>query len=220
MYSNSLSYLVGSAQEKLANDIKRIDKSNNQKLSFQTRSSFNGSKCANNEKFSFKSISKDSLEDLLNLKYLKWSIRCSLILIFGTLFSFSIYKVVLYQTTCCNSTNNTNLTLTRSRIFNTRYPWLNQHTPIIYEIETVTFFDSNNDGIGDLSGIMLKLDYIQKSLFVNCILVKSIQNGFSFKYYNLQLSKIDSIDEKIGNLDDLKLLMSEARKRSIKVRIS
>jgi glycosidase len=96
---------------------------------------------------------------------------------------------------------------------------LNQNTPIIYEIETVTFYDGNNDGIGDLAGISLKLDYIQKSLFVNCILIKNIQNGFSFKYYNLQLSKIEGIDEKIGNFDDLKYLISEARRRSIKVNI-
>jgi uncharacterized lipoprotein YddW (UPF0748 family) len=35
----------------------------------------------------------------------------------------------------------------------------------------------------------------------------------------LQLSKIEGIDEKIGNFDDLKYLISEARRRSIKVNI-
>ncbi|MBN2089875.1 maltose alpha-D-glucosyltransferase [candidate division KSB1 bacterium] len=39
---------------------------------------------------------------------------------------------------------------------------------IFYEIDPRTFFDSNGDGIGDLQGILQKLDYI-KSLGANCI---------------------------------------------------
>jgi hypothetical protein len=209
MYSNSLSFLVGSAQDKLANDIKRADKT----------SAFRNS---NSKDIAFKSISKESFEDRFNLTYLRWSIKISLFLIFSTMFSFGIYKIVLYKNVCCSSGTNTTINgtiLLRNKLYNAKFPWLNQNTPIIYEIETVTFYDGNNDGIGDLAGISLKLDYIQKSLFVNCILIKNIQNGFSFKYYNLQLSKIEGIDEKIGNFDDLKYLISEARRRSIKVNI-
>jgi len=32
---------------------------------------------------------------------------------------------------------------------------------IIYEVHVKTFFDSNNDGIGDFNGLISKLDYLQ-----------------------------------------------------------
>lgn len=170
----------------------------------------NEEKSSCKKKFIFKSISKDDLSKTLNLKVVKWSIRLSLFIIFGTLFSLSIYKVVVFQRTCCN-----NSTSIRTRSMYPRSHFIN--TPVIYEIEPITFFDSNYDGIGDLNGIIQRLDYIQNNLFVNCIIIKNIQNSFSFKYYNLQLVKMNLIDEKIGTIEDLKNLVTEAHKRSIKV---
>lgn len=42
--------------------------------------------------------------------------------------------------------------------------WL--HTAVFYQVYPQTFYDSNGDGIGDLKGIIQKLDYI-KSLGVD-----------------------------------------------------
>jgi hypothetical protein len=60
------------------------------------------------------------------------------------MFSFGIYKIVLYKNVCCSSGTNTTINgtiLLRNKLYNAKFPWLNQNTPIIYEIETVTFYD-------------------------------------------------------------------------------
>jgi len=51
---------------------------------------------------------------------------------------------------------------------NTTRPWWKDAT--VYQIYPASFHDSNNDGIGDIPGIIQKLDYIQ-SLGVEVIWV-------------------------------------------------
>ena len=84
-----------------------------------------------------------------------------------------------------------------------------------YQIYIRSFFDSNNDGNGDLNGITAKLDYI-KDLGIDFIWICPFydspldDNGYDIRDYY-------KIHEMYGNMDDLKNLINEAHKRDIKV---
>jgi len=84
-----------------------------------------------------------------------------------------------------------------------------------YQIYPRSFYDSNNDGIGDLNGITEKLDYL-KNLGVTLIWVCPIfkspmdDNGYDISdYYD--------VNPEFGTKEDLEKLIAEAEKRGIKV---
>lgn len=83
-----------------------------------------------------------------------------------------------------------------------------------YEIFVRSFYDSNNDGIGDLNGITQKLDYI-KSLGYNGIWLTPINKAYSYHKYDV----IDyyAIDPEFGTMEDFENLILEAKKRGIKI---
>ena len=73
---------------------------------------------------------------------------------------------------------------------------------VVYQIYTKSFYDSNGDGIGDLRGIVQKLDYIQKLgatvIWLNPIYQSpDVDNGYDISDYQ-------SIDPRYGTLDDFK----------------
>lgn len=83
----------------------------------------------------------------------------------------------------------------------------------VYQIYPKSFYDSNNDGLGDLRGAAEKLDYI-KGLGVDYIWLTPFfispqkDNGYDVEdYYN--------IDARYGTMDDFEYLVSEAHKRDI-----
>ncbi|MGL5328519.1 MAG: alpha-glucosidase, partial [Peptostreptococcaceae bacterium] len=84
-----------------------------------------------------------------------------------------------------------------------------------YQIYPRSFMDSNNDGIGDLQGIIQKLDYI-KDLGVDviwiCPMYKSPNddNGYDISDYQ------DIMDE-FGNMSDFDELLNEVHKRDMKL---
>lgn len=86
---------------------------------------------------------------------------------------------------------------------------------VVYEIYPKSFYDSNGDGIGDLQGIIQKLDYI-KELGVDAIwltpIYKSpqIDNGYDISDYR-------DINPDFGTLDDFRQLLAEAHGRGIRV---
>lgn len=86
---------------------------------------------------------------------------------------------------------------------------------VIYQIYPRSFKDSNGDGIGDLKGVIQKLDYLKK-LGINVIWLSPIykspndDNGYDISNYR------DIMDE-FGTLADFDLLLSEAHKREIKI---
>lgn len=83
-----------------------------------------------------------------------------------------------------------------------------------YEIFVYSFYDSNNDGIGDLNGVTSKLDYIQEMGF-NGIWLMPIHPSPTYHKYDVK--DYYAIDEAYGTLDDFKNLVNEAHNRGIKV---
>lgn len=84
-----------------------------------------------------------------------------------------------------------------------------------YQIYPRTFMDSNQDGIGDLRGIISKLDYIEK-LGVNLLWICPFfaspmdDNGYDIKDYL-------SVDPSYGTNEDLMELLDKAHQKGIKV---
>ena len=86
---------------------------------------------------------------------------------------------------------------------------------IVYQIYPRSFNDSNGDGIGDIRGIIEKLDYL-KDLGINaiwlcpCYKSPNDDNGYDISDY------YDIMDE-FGTIDDMKELISETHRRGIKI---
>lgn len=83
-----------------------------------------------------------------------------------------------------------------------------------YEIFVRAFNDSDGDGIGDLKGVVEKLDYLE-DLGVKGIWLMPITKSPSYHGYDTE--DYYSIDEDYGTVNDLKELIKEANKRDIKV---
>ena len=96
-------------------------------------------------------------------------------------------------------------------------------TGVIYQIYPFTFADANGDGVGDLQGIIKKLDYLndgnpdsETSLGIDAIWLSPINkspmidNGYDVSdYYD--------ICDTFGTLEDFEILLEESHKRGIKV---
>ncbi|AOX43665.1 alpha-glucosidase [Spiroplasma sp. NBRC 100390] len=90
---------------------------------------------------------------------------------------------------------------------------INFQEAIVYEIHPQSFYDSNNDGVGDISGIIQKLDYLAM-LGVNYLWLNPIyfspqkDNGYDVADYK-------KINPLFGTMNDFERLISEAKKRNI-----
>jgi maltose alpha-D-glucosyltransferase/alpha-amylase len=91
--------------------------------------------------------------------------------------------------------------------------WAN--TAVFYQIYPQSFYDSNGDGIGDLKGIIQKLDYV-KSLGVDAIWINPFfESPFCDAGYDI--SDYYKVAPRYGTIDDAKKLFVEAHKRGLKV---
>lgn len=86
---------------------------------------------------------------------------------------------------------------------------------IIYQIYPLSFKDSNNDGYGDINGIISKLDYL-KDLGVGILWLSPIYAS-DFKDNGYDISDYYSINPKFGTMKDFDNLIKEADKRDIKI---
>jgi maltose alpha-D-glucosyltransferase/alpha-amylase len=88
---------------------------------------------------------------------------------------------------------------------------------IIYEAHVKSFFDSNNDGVGDFQGLTLKLDYLQ-GLGVTCIwLLPFFPSPLKDDGYDV--ADYLNIHPQYGTLDDFKAFVRATHERHIKVLI-
>ncbi len=89
------------------------------------------------------------------------------------------------------------------------------HDKVAYQIYPKSFKDSNGDGIGDLKGIIEKLDYL-KELGVDIVWLSPIyQSPFVDQGYDI--SDYYKIGEEFGTMEDFDLLLEEAKKRDISI---
>ena len=86
---------------------------------------------------------------------------------------------------------------------------------VIYQIYPKSFYDSNDDGIGDLCGIIEKLDYLEE-LGIDGIWLSPVcqspqdDNGYDISDYQ-------AIDPVFGTMEDMENLIAEAKKRNIRI---
>jgi len=98
------------------------------------------------------------------------------------------------------------------------WPWWK--TGVIYQIYPRSFADSNGDGIGDLRGVIDKLDYLNdgtpNSLGIDAIwfspFFPSPQADFGY-----DVADYTGIDPAYGTMDDFDCLLEEAHKRGIRI---
>ncbi len=83
-----------------------------------------------------------------------------------------------------------------------------------YEIFVYSFCDSNGDGIGDLQGVISKLDYLQ-NMGITGIWFMPIHPSTSYHKYNV--TDYYAIDPAYGTMEDFEQLMAECEKRDIHV---
>ena len=89
------------------------------------------------------------------------------------------------------------------------------HSAVIYQVYPRSFMDSNGDGIGDINGIISKLDYL-KDLGINAVWLGPVykspndDNGYDISDYR-------QIMDEFGTMEDMDRLIAEAKKRDIKI---
>lgn len=86
---------------------------------------------------------------------------------------------------------------------------------VVYQVYPRSFYDSNGDGIGDIRGIIQKLDYIS-ALGVDVIWLNPVyqspndDNGYDISDYR-------AIMEEFGTMEDMEELLREAKARGIRI---
>lgn len=89
------------------------------------------------------------------------------------------------------------------------------HSSVVYQVYPRSFYDTNGDGIGDIPGITKKLDYLS-DLGIDVIWLSPVyespmvDNGYDISDYQ-------AISSEFGSMADMRKLISEAKKRDIKI---
>ena len=86
---------------------------------------------------------------------------------------------------------------------------------VVYQIYPKSFQDSDGDGIGDIPGIISRLDYLKK-LGIDAIWLSPVyrspqdDNGYDISDYQ-------DIEPMFGTMEDMEQLLAEAKKRGIRI---
>ena len=86
---------------------------------------------------------------------------------------------------------------------------------VVYQIYPRSFYDTNGDGLGDIRGIISKLDYLQElgigMLWISPLYPSpNVDNGYDISNYC-------DIHPDFGTLEEMDELIAEAKKRDIKI---
>ncbi|MDZ4132224.1 MAG: alpha-amylase family glycosyl hydrolase, partial [Dethiobacteria bacterium] len=91
---------------------------------------------------------------------------------------------------------------------------------VFYQIYPRSFMDSNDDGIGDLAGIISHLDYLNdgttNSLGIDAIWFSPFFTSPDYDY-GYDIADFCAIDPRYGTISDFDHLLEEAHKRDIKI---
>ena len=98
---------------------------------------------------------------------------------------------------------------------NVEEPWLWWKHGVIYHIYPRSFMDSDGDGVGDIPGIISKLDYLANlgvdGIWLSPVFVSPmIDYGYDVKDYR-------RIDPVFGSMDDFRLLLEKAHEKGIRL---
>jgi len=88
---------------------------------------------------------------------------------------------------------------------------------VIYQVYPRSFQDSNNDGIGDLKGIINRIDYI-KSLGVDAIWISPFFQS-PMRDYGYDVSDYRAIDPIFGDIDDFDTMLASAHKLGLLIMV-
>lgn len=86
---------------------------------------------------------------------------------------------------------------------------------VCYQIWPASYKDSNDDGIGDIPGIIPTLDYL-KWLGVDIVWLSPMYQS-PLKDYGYDISDYEAIDERFGTMQDMDRLLAECHRRGIKL---
>ena len=86
---------------------------------------------------------------------------------------------------------------------------------IIYELHIKSFFDSNNDGIGDFAGLTQKLDYLQDLGVTAIWLLPFYPSPLRDDGYDI--AEYKDVNPSYGTMNDFKAFVREAHRRGLRV---
>src|ERR1700693_4355581 len=86
---------------------------------------------------------------------------------------------------------------------------------VIYQVNVKSFFDSNDDGIGDFKGLTSKLEYI-RDLGVNTIWLMPFYPS-PLKDDGYDIADYQDVHPQFGTLDDFRAMLREAHRLGLKV---
>ena len=87
------------------------------------------------------------------------------------------------------------------------------HDKVAYQIYPKSFLDSNGDGIGDLKGIISKLDYLKK-LGIDIIWLSPVYKS-PFVDQGYDIADYYAVAEEFGTMEEFDELLAEAKKRNM-----
>lgn len=123
-----------------------------------------------------------------------------------------VATAILFATTGSYAESPT-LNDTENHSGNTPPAWVK--SAVFYQIYPQSYKDSNGDGIGDIQGVIEKLDYI-KSIGVNTLWFNPLFKS-PFKDAGYDITDFYQVDPRYGSNSDLVMLINEAHKRGLRV---